>query len=163
WRGHVTPLDDRLSIYLAIVRRPGGGPEDVTAFIRDPERNSGLWLGLEEVRLQGDQLRISGRRGEIAATYDRANGTLTLRPAGYANDEPRKRRVTVEHLLTMTSGLECDDNDDESAGNEDNMQSQEGQPDWYKYALDLPMVREPGEAGVYCSAGINLLGGAVSN
>src|SRR5205814_1289683 len=80
--------------------------------------------------------------------------TLFPEYAGYANDEPRKRRVTVEHLLTMTSGLECDDNDDESAGNEDNMQSQEGQPDWYKYALDLPMVREPGEAGVYCSAGI---------
>ncbi|MEO1369656.1 MAG: serine hydrolase, partial [Acidobacteriota bacterium] len=39
--------------------------------------------------------------------------------------------------------------------------SQGEQPDWYRYTLDLPMVREPGEAGVYCTAGIHLLGGAL--
>ena len=80
-----------------------------------------------------------------------------------AHDDPRKRRITVEHLLTMTSGFECDDDDDASPGNEDNMQDQVEQPDWYKYALDLPMLREAGEKSVYCSAGINLLGGVISN
>src|SRR5207237_1592708 len=83
--------------------------------------------------------------------------------AGYAHDDARKREITIEHLMTMTSGYECDDNDDGSEGNEERMQSQEAQPDWYKYALDLPLVRDPGEQAVYCSAGMNLLGGAVSN
>lgn len=83
--------------------------------------------------------------------------------APLAHDGNRKRKVTVEHLLTMTSGFDCDDDDDSTPGNEDNMQDQQAQPDWYKYTLDLPMLREPGEQGVYCSAGINLLGGIVSN
>ncbi|MBV8067038.1 MAG: beta-lactamase family protein, partial [Candidatus Eremiobacteraeota bacterium] len=79
-----------------------------------------------------------------------------------ANDDARKRRITVANLMTMTSGLACDDNDDDSPGNEGTMQSQTRQPDWYKYALDLPMLFEPGAKAVYCSAGINLLGAIVS-
>ncbi len=83
--------------------------------------------------------------------------------ASFANNDPRKERITVEHLLTMASGLDCDDNDDDSPGNEDTMQNQRAQLDWYKYALDLPMAHEPGEQGAYCSAGINLLGGIIAN
>ena len=79
-----------------------------------------------------------------------------------ANDDARKRRITVENLMTMSSGFACDDNDDNSPGNEDVMQSQTAQPDWYKYTLDLPMQYEPGARAVYCSAGINLLGAIVA-
>lgn len=79
-----------------------------------------------------------------------------------ANDDRRKRQMTVANLMTMSSGLACDDNDDNSPGNEDNMQSQTAQPDWYKYTLDLPMQYDPGSAAVYCSAGINLLGAVVA-
>lgn len=82
----------------------------------------------------------------------------------FANPDPRKNEITVEDLLTMTSGLACDDYDEHSPGNEDNMQSQSKQPDWYKYTLDLPMARDPGGVqAVYCSAGVNLLGGIVHN
>ena len=76
--------------------------------------------------------------------------------------DPRKSAITVEHLLTMTSGFDCDDNDYNTPGNEDRMQSQEEEPDWYRYTLNLPMARNPGTEGVYCSAGINLLGGVLS-
>ncbi|MCH9686462.1 MAG: beta-lactamase family protein [Deltaproteobacteria bacterium] len=76
--------------------------------------------------------------------------------------EPRKAAMTVEHLLTMSSGYECDDNDDQSQGNEDRMQSQSEQPDWRRYTLDLPMARAPGAKAVYCTGGINLLGAVVS-
>jgi CubicO group peptidase (beta-lactamase class C family) len=72
--------------------------------------------------------------------------------------EPRKRAITVEHLLTMSAGLDCDDGDPDSPGNEDRMQEQSGQPDWYRYTLDLAMVREPGDKAIYCSAQPNLLG-----
>ena len=81
--------------------------------------------------------------------------------APLANDDPRKKAVTVADLMTMSSGFACDDNDDASPGNEDTMQSQTAQPDWYKYTLDLPMAYQPGARAVYCSAGINLLGAIV--
>src|SRR6185312_5893540 len=59
-------------------------------------------------------------------------------------------------------GLDCDDNDDASVANEDRMQSQHVQEDWYKLVLDSPMVRDPGTKAVYCSASINLAGGAIA-
>ncbi|MFI4921845.1 MAG: serine hydrolase domain-containing protein, partial [Gammaproteobacteria bacterium] len=85
------------------------------------------------------------------------------RYASFANPDPRKQKITVQDLLTMDSGLACDDNDDDSPGNEDTMQGQDQQPDWYKYILDVPMMDEPGDKkAVYCTAAINLLGGIVS-
>lgn len=80
-----------------------------------------------------------------------------LRP-GAPPEDPRARAITVEHLLTMSSGLDCDDNDDASPGGEEMMQSQTEEPDWWRYTLDLAMVRAPGEEAVYCSASPNLLG-----
>ncbi len=76
--------------------------------------------------------------------------------------DPRKAAMTVEHLLTMSSGYECDDNDGQSQGNEGQMQGQRTQPDWRRYTLDLPMARAPGAEAVYCTGGINLLGAVVS-
>lgn len=78
-----------------------------------------------------------------------------------ARDDARKQRMTVADLMTMASGLACNDNDDSSPGNEDTMQSQPAGTDWYRYTLALPMVAEPGTRAVYCSAGINLLGAIV--
>ena len=79
-----------------------------------------------------------------------------------ANLEPRKRALTVEHLLTMSSGLDCDDSDPDSPGNEDVMQEQTAEPDYYRYTMALKMVRDPGEKAVYCSVNPNLLGGVLS-
>ena len=80
----------------------------------------------------------------------------------FANWDERKAPMTVRDVMTMTSGLACDDNNDESPGNEDVMQGQTKQPDWYKYTLDLPMVSRPGGSqAIYCSADLNLVGGVV--
>ncbi len=76
--------------------------------------------------------------------------------------DPRKKAIKVEHLLTMSSGLDCDDSDPSSAGNENTMQEQTSQPDWYRYTLDVKMVRAPGEKAVYGSANPNLLGGVLA-
>ena len=80
---------------------------------------------------------------------------------GVPTDDPRKKAMTVEHLLTQSSGLDCDDDDDKSPGNEDVMQSQTAQPDWYRYTLDLKNIRRPGEKSVYCSCQPNLAGGVL--
>lgn len=76
--------------------------------------------------------------------------------------EQRKRSLTVKNLLTMSSGFDCDDNDPNSPGFEDNMWEQTEQPDFYKWTMNLKMIREPGEKAVYCSANANLVGGVVS-
>jgi CubicO group peptidase (beta-lactamase class C family) len=52
-----------------------------------------------------------------------------------------KRRITLEHLLTNSSGLDCNDYDGKSAGNESLMGRTD---DWVKFILDLPMIEEPG-------------------
>jgi CubicO group peptidase (beta-lactamase class C family) len=89
--------------------------------------------------------------------------TDVLRARGpFANPDPRKDRVTLAHPLTHTAGLACDDNDDASPGNEGTLWRQEGQPDFWKYTLDLPMAHDPGRRYAYCSANINLAGGALA-
>lgn len=80
----------------------------------------------------------------------------------FANADPRKSQITLAQLMTHTSGLACDDNDNRSPGAEGRMQSQNAQPDWWKYTLDLPMAHDPGATYAYCSAGINLIGGALT-
>ncbi|MFM9864237.1 MAG: serine hydrolase domain-containing protein [Micropepsaceae bacterium] len=64
--------------------------------------------------------------------------------------------------MTHTSGLACDDNDENSPGNEERLQTQQDQPDYWKYTLDLPMLHEPGSRYAYCSANINLMSGALT-
>lgn len=106
---------------------------------------------------------LVGLARERGAGFDLDTPVLSLFPdyPGLADADTRKRAMTVEHLLTMTSGLSCDDNDDATPGNEDVMQNQED-PDWIRYTLELPMARDPGsEPAVYCTAGINLLGGVL--
>jgi CubicO group peptidase (beta-lactamase class C family) len=80
----------------------------------------------------------------------------------FANPDPRKERITLAQLMTHSAGLACNDNDEASPGNEDRMQRQRAQPDWWKYTLDLPMAHDPGVRYAYCSANINLVGGALT-
>jgi|SRR5919197_6144623 CubicO group peptidase (beta-lactamase class C family) len=47
--------------------------------------------------------------------------------------EPRKKALKVENLLTMSSGLDCDDGDPKSPGNENIMVDESGAKDYYKF------------------------------
>jgi len=77
---------------------------------------------------------------------------------GYAADNPKKQLITLEHALSMSTGLDCDDWQNQSPGNEDTMQNQTAEQDWFRYILDLDLVHEPGKHLAYCSGGINLTG-----
>ena len=76
--------------------------------------------------------------------------------------DPKRLHITLGNLLTHSSGLACDDNNDASPGNEERLQSQTAQPDWYRYTLELPLVHPPGTLYAYCSAGINLAAGMIA-
>ena len=78
-----------------------------------------------------------------------------------SNLETRKKSLTVENLLTMSSGLDCDDADPKSPGGEDYLIDESGATDYYKFTLDLKMIRNPGEKAVYCSVQPNLVGGVL--
>ncbi|MFX0184201.1 MAG: serine hydrolase domain-containing protein [Candidatus Hodarchaeota archaeon] len=67
----------------------------------------------------------------------------------YANIDGRKQRMTVEHLLTMTSGLEW-------AGDTEYV-SMYPLSDWIQYVLDKPMVAEPGKVFNYHTGGSHVL------
>ncbi|MFT3700259.1 MAG: serine hydrolase domain-containing protein [Kofleriaceae bacterium] len=73
-------------------------------------------------------------------------------------DDPQKSKITLAHVLSMSTGLDCDDHDSNNKGGEDVMQQQKQQKNWQQWALDLPVARPPGTKGIYCTPGINLAG-----
>jgi CubicO group peptidase (beta-lactamase class C family) len=86
-------------------------------------------------------------------------GLASLRP--FAHDGPLKSAITIADLLTMSSALACDDDDEDSPGNEENMYPQRV---WARWAVDLPVKagyrRDAAGRGpwFYCTAGVFLLG-----
>ena len=66
--------------------------------------------------------------------------------------------MSLGHLLSHSTGLACNDDDSASPGNEETMQSQGVQNDWYAFFLALPRLTAPGGTYSYCSAGVNMAG-----
>ncbi len=81
----------------------------------------------------------------------------------YDNWDDRKRDITIHHLLTMSSGLDARDWEPGSVASEGAYQTQAEQPDWVKYALDAPMLWDPGEHVYYGGANPLILGGILSS
>ncbi|RMZ50309.1 class C beta-lactamase-related serine hydrolase [Flavobacteriaceae bacterium PRS1] len=75
-------------------------------------------------------------------------------PIPTKNLDERKDKITIRHLLTMSTGLDCNDWDKNSKGQEDKVYRKK---DWLQYTLNLPMVNEPGTVSNYCSMSVVLL------
>ena len=65
----------------------------------------------------------------------------------FANYSTKKDSVTIKSLLTMSSGFDGNDDEENSPGNEEKMYPTN---DWIKFALDLPMDdnKEVGKTGI---------------
>jgi CubicO group peptidase (beta-lactamase class C family) len=66
----------------------------------------------------------------------------------FANLDENKRAMTLEHLLTMTSGLECRDS---YLYRWVGLTEMRRSNDWVQHVLDLPMSEAPGEKFEYCN------------
>lgn len=68
------------------------------------------------------------------------------------NLDERKEQITVRHLASLSSGLDCDPVDDEIT-----LMAMRASEAWVQFALDRPVVREPGTRFVYCGLDMHLL------
>jgi CubicO group peptidase (beta-lactamase class C family) len=73
--------------------------------------------------------------------YDFLPGPKFNQPARDAH-----RDIRIKHLLTMSSGLNADDNDENSPGSAPNWLTKD---DWVNFAISLPMIFTPGKKFVY--------------
>lgn len=78
-------------------------------------------------------------------------------PGTVANVDERKQRLTIRHLLTMSAGIDW--NEDLPYTHPENTWSDlQKTSDWVQFTIDRPMAREPGEAFLYNSGATLILG-----
>lgn len=71
--------------------------------------------------------------------------------------DDRFKNVTVEQLLTMTSGLQWDEWSYPYSDKRNSEYYQVRSGDWVKYVLELPVRDEPGSRWVYNTGGVHVL------
>jgi CubicO group peptidase (beta-lactamase class C family) len=102
---------------------------------------------------------IAVREGLIRDVSDPVLAYLGAAYPTLANDHEAKRRLSVEDLLTMRTGLACNDRSPGSPGNEERMYDTR---DWVRFFLDLPVETTPGTRASYCTGGVVTLGRIIS-
>ncbi|GAB5525308.1 MAG: serine hydrolase [Roseivirga sp.] len=70
------------------------------------------------------------------------------------NADGDKQSITIGNLLTMSSGMDCNDWDKKSAGQEDKLYKKKN---WLSHMADLSMLHDPGTESYYCTGGVMLL------
>lgn len=78
-------------------------------------------------------------------------------------DMAQRRRWTIRHAITMTLGLDWDEDDRPYGDPRNGHTAMEAAPDPYRYVLEQPIVAAAGERWVYCSGATALLGKILEN
>ncbi|MBT2226158.1 serine hydrolase [Nonomuraea sp. NEAU-A123] len=76
-------------------------------------------------------------------------------------EDPERARLTVEHALTMTLGLEWDESVPYTSAANSEI-AMEYAPDRYRFVLERPVVEEPGQRRTYCGGATALIGRLVA-
>jgi len=98
---------------------------------------------------------VAKTRGDFKAELDTPLLSF-FDPAKVKNVDDRKRRITLRHVLTMTTGLDW--NEEVAYDDPKNDASlMEASDDWVQYVIDRPMSQEPGKVFNYSSGVSELL------
>ncbi len=81
----------------------------------------------------------------------------------FANPDPLKDNITIEHLLTMTSGLQWNEFDVPYSSPSNDFNLMYDSADWVQYVLDKPMAEDPGEVWNYNSGTTHVLSAILQN
>jgi len=80
-----------------------------------------------------------------------------LLPESNFGTDPRKARLTLAHLLSMTSGLDCGDRDGQNF-----LQQMEHSPHWTSFAFQRDETAWPGTSFNYCAVNMELVSAVLS-
>jgi len=141
---------------------------------RDPDGSDPSLDALRDTRsatktITGMLVGIAMAQGHIGKIGDPVFPLFDELPGPKANDDPRKSTISFADLLTMSSLLECNDDNPYSNGNEERMYVT---AHWTRFVLNLPIkgfapwMTKPAESPYgrsfsYCTAGVYLLGAAI--
>jgi len=120
--------------YLVAERYWRGGAQDVPHNLKSASKS--VMSALVGIAIERGHLRLDQPIAELLPGYDLAG-------------DPAKKRITVRHLLSMTSGLQSTSY---QAYNE-----WVSHPDWIRPVLAAPQVSEPGAQYSYNTANTHLL------
>jgi len=102
---------------------------------------------------------IAVDRGYITGVQDKLYAYFREREP-FQNWDIRKNEITLENVLNMTTGLDCDDMDNSAQGNEGNVIEA---ADIVRFMLDLPVVYGPGEHWAYSTGSAHLIGAVIES
>lgn len=91
--------------------------------------------------------KISGPQAKAAPFFDDYKS---------ADDDPRRAAMTLHDLLTMTAGIQWDEDSYDYTDPRNTCAVMEGSDDWTGYVLSLPMAADPGSTYVY-NSGVTML------
>jgi CubicO group peptidase (beta-lactamase class C family) len=103
----------------------------------------------------GTLMGIAIDQGKIKDEHEKLLPLFANAYPSVANMDPKKRLITIQDFLTYRHGMDCNDEDPSTAGHELKMLEAN---DWIRFALDLPMVQEPGVKSSYCTACAQTIG-----
>ena len=106
----------------------------------------------------GSLIGIAVDKGNIGSEQDKLLPYFKSKYNEIDKLDNRKKEITIEDFLMYRHGMDCDNNNSESIGNEQAMMESS---DWIKYTLDLPMINEAGISSSYCTGCALTLGSLI--
>ncbi len=103
----------------------------------------------------GTLVGIAIDQGKIKNENELLFPLFTNEYGNFENIDPLKEKITIKDFLTYRHGMDCNDENPNTAGHEQKMMQSN---DWVKFTLDLPMIEEPGVKSSYCTGCAQTLG-----